>query len=369
MGRNGQRQLAAPHARHRIAVVVLGGTFALDLAVAIQAFGRRPTVFQKIRDEEHSPYEIELCGQPSIKSTTLGFSIGELHPVARAATADTVLVPGLEDPLTPQDPDALAAIAHAARNGARLVSLCAGAFVLGQAGVLGGHRVTTHWALADDFRAAFPGVQLMEQALYVDDGQVLSSGGMLAAADLCLHVLRRDFGQSYANDISRLLVSPPHRSGGQAQYTKSPARPLTSALAPIMAWMLDRLSEPLTLQSVAAEAHMSSRTLARRFRAETGDSVQNWIARRRVEQARELLEDSDMTISQIAYTVGFGSTESLRRHFNLTTGTSARQYRQTFSADAGTGSARPLDYRGSAQRHSGVTGESGRRHPPVQVRP
>jgi AraC family transcriptional activator FtrA len=348
-------------ARHRIAVVVLGGTFALDLAVAIQAFGRRPAVFQKIRRESQSPYEIELCGKPPTTSAMLGFSIAELHPIARAATADTVLVPGLEDPLTPQDPDALAAIAEAARNGARLVSLCAGAFVLGQAGVLSGHQVTTHWALADDFRAAFPGVQLMEHALYVDDGQVLSSGGMLAAADLCLHVLRRDFGQSYANDISRLLISPPHRSGGQSQYTKNLATPMTSSLAPVMAWMLDHLNEPLTLQSVSAQAHMSTRTLERRFRAETGDSVQNWIAQRRVEHARGLLENSDMTISQIAHTVGFGSTESLRRHFTTATGTSARQYRQTFSVkpDPATGVVNAPDYR---QEHPVDAADNGISH-------
>jgi transcriptional regulator GlxA family with amidase domain len=254
--------------------------------------------------------------------------------MARVATADTVLVPGLEDPLSPQDPGALEAIAEAARNGARLVSLCGGAFVLGQAGVLDGHQATTHWALAEEFRAAFPRVRLVEQALYIDDGQVLTSGGMLAATDLCLHVLRRDFGQAYANDMSRLLVSPPHRSGGQSQYTKTPAMPPNGSLAPVMAWMIDHLVEPLTLESVAARAHMSSRTLARRFRAETGDSVQDWIALRRVELARGLLEDSGMTISQIAYAAGFGSTESLRRHFREATGTNPRDYRQTFSAKA-----------------------------------
>jgi transcriptional regulator GlxA family with amidase domain len=328
------RPLPPADARHRVAVIVLDGTLALDLAVAIQAFGPRPAVFQKIRAENESPYEIELCGTPPVNCPTLGFSIGELHPMARVATADTVLVPGLEDPLSPQDPGALEAIAEAARNGARLVSLCGGAFVLGQAGVLDGHQATTHWALAEEFRAAFPRVRLVEQALYIDDGQVLTSGGMLAATDLCLHVLRRDFGQAYANDMSRLLVSPPHRSGGQSQYTKTPAMPPNGSLAPVMAWMIDHLVEPLTLESVAARAHMSSRTLARRFRAETGDSVQDWIALRRVELARGLLEDSGLTISQIAYAAGFGSTESLRRHFRAVTGTSAREYRQTFSAKA-----------------------------------
>jgi AraC family transcriptional regulator, transcriptional activator FtrA len=134
-----------------------------------------------------------------------------------------VFVPGLEDPLEPQAPGALAAIAEAARNGTRLVSLCAGAFVLGQAGVLGGHRVTTHWTLAGDFRAAFPDVELMEHALYVDDGQVLSSGGMLASADLCLHLLSSDFGQAYANDISRLLISP--RTGQAGSRSTPRTRP------------------------------------------------------------------------------------------------------------------------------------------------
>src|ERR1700761_8055465 len=334
MARSGQGLLPAA-ARHRVAIIVLDGTLALDLAVAVQAFGPRPAVFQKIRAENESPYEIELYGTPPVSCPTLGFSIGELHPVARAATADTVLVPGLDTALEPQDPRALAAIAEAARNGARLVSRCAGAFVLGQAGVLDGHTVTTHWALAAEFRAAFPRVRLTEQALYVDDGQVLTSGGMLAATDLCLHLLRRDFGQAYANDMSRLLVSPPHRSGGQSQYTKSPAMPLNGSLAPVMAWMLDHLTEPLTLESVAAQAHMSSRTLARRFRSETGDSVQDWIALRRVELARGLLQGSGMTISQIAHATGFGSTESLRRRFRAATGTSASEYRRTFSATAG----------------------------------
>jgi AraC family transcriptional regulator, transcriptional activator FtrA len=193
--------------RHRVAIVVLGGTFVLDLAVAVQAFGRRPSVFSKIRHEPEAPYEIGVCGQATTP-TSLGFTIADLKPVEWITGADTVIVPGLEAPWAPQDPAVLAAIAKAADDGARLVSLCAGAFVLGQAGVLDGRRVTTHWALADEFRAAFPRTHLMEHAMYVDDGQILSSGGMLASADLCLYVLSQDHGQSYANDVSRVLISP-----------------------------------------------------------------------------------------------------------------------------------------------------------------
>lgn len=316
-------------ARHRLAMIVLGGTFVLDLAVAVQAFGRRPSVFAKLRDEPEPPYEIGVCGRAPTP-TSLGFTIGDLKPLDWMRGADTVIVPGLEAPWAPQDPAVLAAVAQAAQDGARLVSLCAGAFVLGQAGVLDGRRVTTHWALADEFRAAFPRAHLAEHAMYVDDGQILSSGGMLASADLCLYVLGQDHGQSYANDVSRVLISPPHRTGGQAQYAKGTNRPASGSLSPVLEWLAEHIAEPLTLDQVAARAHMSPRTLERRFRTETGDSLAAWIARRRVERARALLEDSDLTVTQVAYAVGFGSAESLRRHFRVHTGTSPRSYRDTF---------------------------------------
>jgi AraC family transcriptional regulator, transcriptional activator FtrA len=318
-------------ARHRIAIIVLGGTFVLDLAVAVQAFGRRPSVFSKIRDEPEAPYETGVCGHAPTP-TSLGFTLSDLKPVDWITGADTVVVPGLEAPWAPQDTAVLDAIAKAAAHGARLVSLCAGAFVLGQAGVLDGRRVTTHWALADEFRAEFPGAHLVEHAMYVDDGQILSSGGMLASVDLCLYVLGQDHGQSYANDVSRVLISPPHRAGGQAQYAKAVPRPVSGPLSPVMDWLAEHIDEPLTLEQVAAKAHMSPRTLQRRFRAETGDSLAGWIARRRVERARALLEDSHLTVSQVAHAAGFGSTESLRRHFLTQTGTSPRSYRDAFRA-------------------------------------
>ena len=319
--------------RHRVAMIVLGGTFVLDLAVAVQAFGRRPSVFSKIRDEPEAPYEVGVCGHAPTP-TSLGFTIADLKPVEWIKGADTVVVPGLEAPWAPQNPAVLDAISTAADDGARLVSLCAGAFVLGQAGVLDGRRVTTHWALADEFRTAFPRAHLVEHAMYVDDGQVLSSGGMLASADLCLYVLGKDHGQSYANDVARVLISPPHRTGGQAQYAKSAPRSTSGLLSQVQEWLVAHITEPLTLRQVAAQAHMSPRTLERRFRAETGDSLTSWITRRRVERARALLEDSDLTVTQVAHACGFGSTESLRRHFVTHTGTSPRSYRDTFRGSA-----------------------------------
>lgn len=297
--------------------------------MAVQAFGRRPSVFSKIRHEPDAPYEIGVCGRAPTP-TSLGFTIGDLKPVDWISGADTVIVPGLEAPWEAQDPAVLTAVAKAADDGARLVSLCAGAFVLGQAGVLDGRRVTTHWALADGFRAAFPNAHLVEHAMYIDDGQILSSGGMLASADLCLYVLRQDHGQSYANDVSRVLISPPHRTGGQAQYAKADPRPTSGSLSHVLEWLAEHIAEPMTLRQVAEQAHMSPRTLARRIRAETGDSMAGWIARRRVERARALLEETELTVTQVAHAAGFGSTESLRRHFLTHTGTSPRSYRDTF---------------------------------------
>jgi transcriptional regulator GlxA family with amidase domain len=320
---------------HRIAIVVLEGTLALDMAVAIQSFGRRPLGFRYIREEPRSPYDVVLCGSDSSEQRTVGFSMRDLASFDEIRDADTVVVPGLDDPERRRDPAALDAIADAADRGARIVSLCAGAFVLGHAGVLSGHRVTTHWALADDFRRLFPDVELLDDELYVDDGQVLTSGGMLAAADLCLHILRQDRGQSYANDVSRLLVSPPHRAGGQTQYMKPRSHVANGSLGPVMGWILEHLDEELTVRAVADRANLSTRTLSRRFEAETGRGVLDWIAARRIEHARALLEDTDLTVTDIAFATGFGSLDTFRRQFVRLSGTTPREYRRTFRVDPG----------------------------------
>lgn len=315
---------------HSIAIVVLDGTLALDVAVAIQAFGPRPTAFLAMRDELGSPYDVFVCGGEEAQLRTINMSLRDVQPWSRLAEADTIIVPGLDEPDRRRDEQALAALATAAGRGARLVALCTGAFVLGFAGVLEGRRVTTHWALAEQFRALFPDVKLMDDELFVDDGDILSSGGMLAAADLCLHIIRQDLGQSYANDMSRLLVSPPFRSGGQAQYrTNGPTR-TSGTLAPLLEWADAHLHEALTLPMLASKAHMSTRTLSRRFEVETGRGALEWITGRRVERARALLEDTDLSVTDIAFATGFGSLGAFRRQFNKVTGTTPRSYRLTF---------------------------------------
>ncbi|MBI5088341.1 MAG: helix-turn-helix domain-containing protein [Actinobacteria bacterium] len=316
--------------RPSIAIAVLDGTVGLDLAVALQAFGPRPTAFLAMRDELESPYDVYLCGGPDTRLRTLGMGVRDLHPWDRLTEADTVVVPGLDEPDRRRDPEALAAIAVADARGARLVALCTGVFVLGFAGVLDGHRVTTHWALADAFRRLFPQVDLHDDELFVDDGNVLTSGGMLAAADLCLHVLRQDHGQAYANDVARLLVSPPFRVGGQAQYRVNGHRERAGSLTHLMSWIDAHLHERLTLAVLADRAGTSTRTLSRRFDVETGRGALQWIAERRIAKARAMLEDTDRSITDIAFSTGFGSLGAFRRQFARATGTTPRAYRSTF---------------------------------------
>ena len=335
--------------RHSIAIAVLDGTLALDVAVAIQAFGPRPTAFLAMRDELESPYDVYICGGEKVELRTIGMSFSDVQPWTRMASADTVIVPGLDEPDRRRDPEALAAVAEAARRGARLVALCTGAFVLGFAGVLDGRRVTTHWALAEQFRELFPDVKLLDDELFVDDGDVLSSGGMLAAADLCLHILRQDHGQSYANDVSRLLVSPPFRTGGQAQYRVNANGRAAGSLEALLEWTEAHLDEALTLRVLAAKAHMSTRTLSRRFEAETGRGALQWISERRVQRARTLLEETDLSVTEIAFATGFGSLGAFRRQFARVTGATPRSYRLTFrdhsTADSSWRSERPSSAR------------------------
>jgi transcriptional regulator GlxA family with amidase domain len=322
--------MTPPPAKHSIAIAVLDGTLALDVAVAIQAFGPRPTAFLAMSDELASPYDVFVCGGDEARLRSLGMAFRDVQPWNRLVTADTIVVPGLDDPDCRRDPGALAAIADAAQRGSRLVALCTGAFVLGFAGVLTGRRVTTHWALADRFRALFPEVELLDDELFVDDGDVLSSGGMLAAADLCLHILRQDHGQSHANDVARLLVTPPFRVGGQSQYRVNGSARSAGPLAGLMEWALAHLDEDLTLPVLAAKAHMSTRTLSRRFEAETGRGALQWITERRVDRARAMLEESDVSVTEIAFATGFGSLGAFRRQFARVTGTTPRDYRLTF---------------------------------------
>lgn len=317
--------------KHVIALLVEPDTVGLEIAVAQQIFGRRMPSLREVTGDIESPYDVVLVGRSERYVLPSGIDPGPLAPIETMLTADTVLVPGLEEPLAERTP-ALCATIRAARDaGARMVSFCGGAFVLGRAGVLDGKTATTHWVLSAEFRAAFPRTRLAAENLWVDDGEVHTSGGIFSATDLALHLLALDLGQAYANDFGRLLVSAPYRPGGQAQFVKSSIRaPEDTGLDPLLAWLRENIAEPHTLASLARHEHLSERHLVRRFRAETGMSVFDWITTERINQAKTLLETTDFPVAQIAAMVGLGSSESLRRNFSRLVGTTASSYRSTF---------------------------------------
>ena len=282
---------------------------------------------------QDSPYDIVLCGEQRRLELARGIDMGELAPIETLAQADTVLVPGITEPLAARSESLLAALRSARDSGARMVSLCGGAFILAAAGVLDGKRATTHWMLAPEFRQRYPHVRLDVDQLYIDDPPVHTSGGIFAATDLALHIVALDRGQAVANDISRVLVSPPHRAGGQRQFIKDALRAQANpSLQSLLTWLREHLDEPLTLASVARHEHVSARSLVRQFRAETGMTVLDWINRERVARAKALLETTDFPVSEIAAMVGFGSHETLRRNFEKWAGTTASEYRRTFRA-------------------------------------
>jgi AraC family transcriptional activator FtrA len=319
-------------AKHVIGVVVVPDSVPLELMVLKAVFGPpMPSIAQLMGVPEESPYDVVLCGEERRYLLPTGVDVGELAPLETLAEVDTVIVPGILEPMAQRSDHLLAAVRAAGTSGARMVSFCGGAFILAQAGILDGKTATTHWMLAPEFRKLYPGVRLDVDRLYLDDPPVHTSGGIFAATDLALHIVALDRGQAVANDISRILVSAPHRSGGQSQFIKDSMRADgTSSMAALLDWLRDNLHEPLTLAELARREHMSERSLVRKFRATTGTSVFDWIAKERVNRAKVLLETSDFAVSEVATMVGFGSAETLRRNFEKAVGTTAGAYRRTF---------------------------------------
>ncbi|MET8968158.1 helix-turn-helix domain-containing protein [Streptomyces hydrogenans] len=310
-----------------VALAVTDGMLHFELSVAHEVFGSAP-------DAVTVPwYELTVCGPGTVPFGP--FRLEPDHGLDRLRDAHTVIVPGWAD-VDAAPPAALVDAVRAAHEaGARVVSLCTGAFVLAAAGLLDGRRATTHWAHTGVLAARHPAVEVDPDVLYVDEGTVLTSAGKAAALDLCLHLVRLDHGSSVANTVARRLVVPPHRSGGQAQFVTAPVpaqddHPLT-ALFP---WALERLDRPLTVEDLARRAGMSSRHLTRHFRAATGTTPLRWLLTQRVRRAQELLERTDDGVDAIATATGMGTATTLRRHFHRTLGVPPDSYRRTFRTRA-----------------------------------
>ena len=308
---------------HRVVALVAREVVAFDLAIPAQVFG-----------QERDRYTFAVCApEPGPVPTEHGFDVLVPFGLEALADADTVIVPGIGDRAWPLPEAALAALRTAAGRGARVASICTGAFVLAAAGLLDGRRATTHWRYAGRLARMFPAVAVDPDVLYVDEGDVLTSAGVAAGVDLCLHLVRRDHGAAVANAIARRMVVAAHRDGGQAQFVERPLPEAAgSGLGATRAWMEARLAEPLTVEAMARHAGWSQRSFARRFRAETGTTPLQWLIGRRVAEAQRLLELTDASIEDVAARCGFGGAVALRQHFGRVVGTSPSAYRRAFAA-------------------------------------
>ena len=314
---------------HTVATLVLEGANPFEFSVACEVFGLP-------RPELGGPwYDFRLCAPGRRVRINGGYELATDHDLADAADADTVIVPAAAVH-APVDPAAVDVLRAAHERGARLMSFCSGAFVLGQAGVLDGRRATTHWMYTELFRHRFPKVELDPNVLFVDAGDVLTSAGTAAGIDLALHVVRLDRGAEIARSIARRMVVPPHRDGGQAQYIDPPheSRVPVHDLAALLDWLLANVHRQVTVPEMAERAAMSERTFARRFKEITGTTPNRWMQIQRIHRAQELLETTDFDVDLIADRSGLGTAANLRQHFRRELDTTPSRYRRTFRGEA-----------------------------------
>ncbi|WP_447042198.1 GlxA family transcriptional regulator [Streptomyces sp. DSM 118878] len=298
------------------------------------------TVFGKPQPDLADPwYDLRLCStrEPLRNGAAdgTGLSLRTRHGLDGLAGADTVIVPSVPDPCVdegePLPQELVTALRQAYEAGARMVSLCTGAFALAEAGLLDGRRATAHWMHTAQLAARYPKVQVDDSVLYVDDGDVLTSAGLTAGLDLCLHLVRRDLGPHVANQLARRMVVPAHRPGGQAQFIDLPM-PATDdrGLGPVLDWARAHLDQPLTVEDLARRAAMSPRTLYRRLQAATGATPLQWLLNQRLRLAQSLLESTELPIARIGELSGLGTANNLRHHFLKQIGVSPSDYRRAF---------------------------------------
>jgi transcriptional regulator GlxA family with amidase domain len=296
----------------------MDGVVPFDLSVPIEVFGR-------VHDPDGRPaYEVRVCG-PAGEVDAGSFAMRVPHGLDLLAAAGTVVVPGVTDVDAPVPALILDALRAAP---GRLVSVCVGAFTLAAAGVLDGRRATTHWAAAAELARRHPAVTVDPDVLFVDEGDVLTSAGAAAGLDLCLHLVRRDHGAAAAARTARLSVAPLERAGGQAQFVAhEPPGPVGTSMEPLLSWLAENLHRPLTLADIAARASMSTRSLSRNFRRQTGTTPLAWVNRRRIRLAQRLLEETDEPAERVGEMAGFGSPTAFRERFRQVVGISPRGYR------------------------------------------
>lgn len=324
------RRMMEHDAIHDVAAFVYRELSMFEFSVLGEVFGRpRPEL--EVEWYRFRPLAIE----DGPLSTDAGLELIAPQDWSSLESADTIVVPGWRSASERPPERALEALRDAHERGARIVSICSGVFVLAAAGLLDERRATTHWRYADELRRRYPRVQVNEDVLYVSDGNLYTSAGSAAGIDLCLHLVRLDHGAAIANHVARRLVMPAHRDGGQRQFIPSPVETGTrDQLGPLLGWIDENLDLRLSLDDLADRACLSARHFRRRFKERTGLSPQRYVRLRRVDRARALLEDSDLSVEQVAQAVGFGSAQSLRQHFRTVVGTTPLAYRRSFGVAA-----------------------------------
>jgi AraC family transcriptional regulator, transcriptional activator FtrA len=308
-----------------VALLISDGSNPFEMSVATEVFGMpRPELDREL-------YRFKVCSsKPEVAIRDNLYSITCSGSLADAARAHTLIVPNRPDPLSGQHSDVLKTIRSAYKRGARIVSFCTGSFTLAEAGILCTHTITTHWRWTDAFRSAYPGITIKPDVLFVDDGQVLTAAGSAAALDLCLYIVRQDFGAAIAQRVSQRLVFAPHRDGGQRQFVPEPTVPTSDRFAKTLEWANAHLAGSITVAQMATHANMGSSTFHRRFLNEVQQTPLAWIHHRRIEQARILLESTDLPVERVAAQVGMGTATNLRIHFRKATSLSPSAYRTRF---------------------------------------
>ncbi|MPY61682.1 GlxA family transcriptional regulator [Streptomyces spongiae] len=312
---------------NNVAAVLLDGVHPFELGVVCEVFGLD-------RSDEGLPvydFGVASAEGPTL-STHAGFTVGTSHGLERLEEADLIAVPAGDKYVEREyPPELLDALRRATDRGTRVLSVCSGVFLLGAAGLLDGRRCAVHWRHAQELARQYPRAIVEPDVLYVDADPVITSAGTAAGIDACLHLVRKEQGPEVANAIARRMVVPPHRDGGQAQYVERPLpRSRCDTVGEVLVWMEEHLDEEVTVEQLAARAHMSPRTFARRFQQETGTTPYRWILRQRVLLAQRLLEATDETMDAIAGRTGFGTAAALRHQFVRSLGTTPQAYRRTF---------------------------------------
>ncbi|GAB3974205.1 helix-turn-helix domain-containing protein [Plantactinospora veratri] len=310
---------------HRVVILAFDGVVPFDLSVPIEVFGRA-----RLADGRPA-YQVRVCADAAeVRAGPVAIRVPD--GLAALAEADTVVVPGVADVDAPVPPGLVAALTAAP---GRVVSICTGAFLLAAAGLLDGRRATTHWAAAAELARRHPAVEVDPEVLFVDDGSVLTSAGAAAGLDLCLHLVRRDHGAAVAAQTARSSVMPLERAGGQAQFiAHEPPAPTGISLQPLLAWLTENLHAPLTLAAIAERASMSTRSLSRHFRDQTGTTPMQWLNRQRVRHAQLLLETGDQPVERVGELAGFTSATAFRERFRQVVGVSPGHYRRSFASVA-----------------------------------